>query len=183
MSDFYSQYYNSIKCACANMPTQQLENIEKLFLKTHNEKKKLIFCGNGGSAALASHVSVDFTKAAGIRAINFNEPDLITCFANDYGYGHWVEEALRAYAENGDTVVLVSSSGASENIINAAHYCQKKKINLVTLSGFSPNNQLREMGLYNLWVDSKSYNIIEMTHHIWLLAILDHIIARGPRRK
>ena len=41
--------------------------------------KKSIIVGNGGSAAIASHVSVDFTKAAGIRAVNFNEADLITC--------------------------------------------------------------------------------------------------------
>ena len=55
--------------------------------------KKVIIAGNGGSAAMASHVAVDFTKAAGIRAINFNEADLITCFSNDYGYEHWVAQA------------------------------------------------------------------------------------------
>ena len=46
---------------------------------------KTIIAGNGGSAAIASHVAVDLTKNAKIRCINFNESDLITCFANDYG--------------------------------------------------------------------------------------------------
>ena len=50
--------------------------------------------GNGGSAAIASHVSVDLTKNANIRSVNFNESDLITCFSNDYGYEKWIENGL-----------------------------------------------------------------------------------------
>ena len=59
-----------------------------------NDKKIMIF-GNGGSAAIASHVSVDLTKNAKIRCVNYNEADLITCFANDYGYENWVKQALK----------------------------------------------------------------------------------------
>ena len=69
---------------------------------------------------MASHVAVDFTKAASIRAVNFNEADLITCFANDYGYEHWVAKALDAYADLGDLVILISSSGKSPNIVKGA---------------------------------------------------------------
>ena len=140
------------------------------------DNKKLIIVGNGGSAAIASHVSVDFVKAASIRAINFNESDLITCFGNDYGYENWVKEALKAYADSGDLVILISSSGKSPNIINAAKFCNEIGLDLITLSGFDTNNQLRQLGNINLWVDSTSYNVVEMTHHIWLLAILDFII-------
>ena len=64
------------------------------------ERGKVIIVGNGGSAAMASHVSVDFTKAAQLRSINFNEADLITCFGNDYGYENWVAKALEAYADS-----------------------------------------------------------------------------------
>ena len=56
-----------------------------LLLKRKQNGKKAIVVGNGGSAAMASHVSVDLTKQAGIRSINFNEASLLTCFANDYG--------------------------------------------------------------------------------------------------
>ena len=140
------------------------------------EGKKIICFGNGGSAAMASHVSVDFTKAAGIRAINFNEADLITCFANDFGYENWIEKALEYYADTGDFVILISSSGKSPNIVNGAVKSKKMKLNLMTLSGFSPKNPLREKGDINLWVNSKSYNIIEMTHHVWLLSIIDYLI-------
>ncbi len=132
--------------------------------------------GNGGSAAMASHVSVDLTKAAQIRAINFNETDLITCFANDYGYEHWVERALEAYADDNDLVFLISSSGRSPNIINGALKAKAMGLKVVTLSGFSCDNALRKLGDVNLWCDSRAYNVIEMTHHIWLLAIVDYII-------
>jgi D-sedoheptulose 7-phosphate isomerase len=49
-------------------------------------------------------------------------------------------------------------------------------LNVVTLSGFSSKNPLRNLGDINLWVDSNAYNIIEMTHHVWLLSIVDYII-------
>ena len=53
--------------------------------------------GNGGSAAIASHFSVDLTKNAGVRCTNYNESDLLTCFANDFGYEKWVEKAIEFY--------------------------------------------------------------------------------------
>ena len=154
-----------------------LISVKDLWIKSNDLGKKIIFCGNGGSAALASHCSVDLTKNAGIKAINFNEADLITCFANDYGYENWISKALEFYGEMGDVVVLISSSGSSQNIINAAEYSVKNNINLVTFSGFENNNPLRTMGRKNFWVDSHEYNIVEMTHHIWLLAIVDMIIG------
>jgi D-sedoheptulose 7-phosphate isomerase len=124
----------------------------------------------------ASHVTVDFTKAAGIRAINFNEADLITCFANDYGYENWVAQALEAYADQGELLILISSSGNSQNILNGAKKAKEMGLLVITLSGFLPDNPLRELGNLNLWVDSTEYNIVEMTHHVWLVAIIDYLI-------
>ena len=142
----------------------------------HSVGKKVIVVGNGGSAAMASHVAVDFTKAAGIRAINFNEADLITCFANDYGYENWVAQALEAYADQGELLILISSSGNSQNILNGAKKAKEMGLLVITLSGFLPDNPLRELGNLNLWVDSTEYNIVEMTHHVWLVAIIDYLI-------
>ena len=139
--------------------------------------KKLIIAGNGGSAAMASHVSVDFTKAAGIRAINFNEADLLTCFANDYGYERVFEKAIDFYGDEGDMLILISSSGNSANVVNAANRAKELNMSVITFSGFESNNPLRKHGDINFWVDSKGYNIVEMTHHIWLLAMVDYIIG------
>ena len=139
---------------------------------------KVIVIGNGGSAAMASHVAVDLTKAAQLRAISFNETSLITCFANDYGYENWPKQALLSYADSNDVLVLISSSGQSANIVNAAIQAKDMNIPVITFSGFDVNNPLRKLGVLNFWVDSKSYNIVEMTHHVWLVAIIDKIAGK-----
>ena len=147
------------------------QNLKKI--KTN--KKKVILVGNGGSAAMASHVSVDLTKMCKIRSVNFNEADLLTCFSNDYGYENWVQKALSSYADKGDLLICISSSGESKNIINGAKFAKKIGCKVVTLTGFDKKNKVRKIGHINLWLNSKNYNLIEMTHHIWLLSIVDFI--------
>ena len=71
--------------------------VKDALVSASKKGNKSIIVGNGGSAAIASHFAVDLTKNAKIRCINFNESDLITCFANDYGYEHWVEKAVGFY--------------------------------------------------------------------------------------
>ena len=142
--------------------------------------KKVIIVGNGGSAAMASHVSVDLTKNAGIRSINFNESDLITCFANDYGYEHWVEKAVEFYGDKGDVFIGISSSGSSENILNGCCAAQKNHFSkVITFSGMDAKNPLRQLGDINFWVNSTAYNHIENIHQFWLLAIVDIIIGKA----
>lgn len=172
----FSNFFDTLNDLVRNVDQQQLSQLYKLITRLPSSAK-LIFAGNGGSAAMASHLAVDFTKAAGIRAVNFNEADLITCYSNDYGYENWIVKALESYADSDDIVTLISSSGKSPNIINAASYCRENNVKLVTLSGFSSDNPLRRLGDINFWVDSSEYNIVEMTHHIWLLAIVDYIVA------
>ena len=173
---FFLQYFETILQGLKSIELAKLEQAAHMVWETHQSDKKIIIAGNGGSAAMASHLAVDFTKAAGIRAINFNEADLITCFANDYGYEHWVEKALEAYADPGDLVILISSSGTSRNILNASEKANEMGLTVITVSGFLTDNPLRKLGDLNLWVDSKEYNIVEMTHHVWLVAIIDYLI-------
>ena len=90
-----------------------------------------------------------------------------------------MSKAIEFYADGHDLVILISSSGKSPNILNAAIQAKKMGLTIVTLSGFDNENPLRQAGDFNLWVDSKSYNVVEMTHHIWLLAILDFLIDSG----
>ena len=154
-----------------------LVRLKDVLIATQAAGKKVILAGNGGSAAIASHCTVDLTKGAGIRCVNFNEPDLITCLANDYGYERWLEQALRLYADAGDLVILISSSGRSPNMIFAAQHALQRSLRLVTFTGFDADNPLRRLGELNFWVDHRSYNVVEMTHHIWLLAVCDLLIG------
>ncbi len=177
--NFYHEYFSSLSTCIRSIEQDPstLLNATKLFHETKRRGGKVILVGNGGSAAMASHVSVDLVKVAGLRAINFNEADLITCFANDYGYEHWVEKALEFYADPHDLIVLISSSGKSSNIINGAIKAKQMKLALITFSGFSADNPLRKLGDLNFWAESQAYNIVEMTHHVWLLAIVDKLVA------
>ena len=177
--EFFKNYFTLVCGKIISQSSDALYRVSELVKNAASSEQKIIIAGNGGSAAMASHVAVDFTKAAGIRAINFNEADLITCFANDYGYENWVAKAIEAYGDPGDLVILISSSGRSPNIINAASYAKQNGFPVVTLSGFDSDNPLRKMGDVNFWVDSKSYNIVEMTHHIWLLSVVDYIISEA----
>ena len=153
--------------------------MRRLIARMEEEGGKLIFAGNGASAAIASHCALDFTKQAGVRAVSFNDPSLITAFANDYGYEHWVARAIGFYAEPRDIVVLISSSGSSPNMVNAASFARDKGLKVITFTGFSPDNPLRQIGYLNLWVDSKAYNIVECTHLIWLTTVIDLIIGKA----
>ena len=135
-STFFSEYFQAITNSVADVDGQLLYQAAKFIQQSQANGGKIIFVGNGGSAAMASHLSVDLTKAANIRAINFNEADLITCFANDYGYENWVARALEAYADEHDVVVLISSSGKSPNIVNGVSQARKLGTPIITLSGF-----------------------------------------------
>ena len=175
-SKYFSKYFETVGQKLNSIDSAQLEKAASMVWTAHQYGKKIIVVGNGGSAAMASHVAVDFTKAAGIRAINFNEADLITCFANDYGYEYWVAKALEAYADLGDLAILISSSGKSLNIVKGAEKAKNIGVSVITVSGFLPGNPLRKLGDLNLWADSLDYNIVEMTHHVWLVAIVDFLI-------
>ena len=89
--------------------------------------------GNGGSAAIASHISVDLTKNASVRCTNYNESDLLTCFSNDFGYERWVEKAIDFYGDEGDSLILISAGGNSPNMINGANPVSYTHLTLPTI--------------------------------------------------
>lgn len=144
-----------------------------LCLEVKSRGNKLIFAGNGASASISSHAATDYTQHAKVRAVAFNDHNLITAFGNDYGYEHWVARALETYADPGDVVVLISSSGSSPNIVNAARYAQERDLQCVTFSGFSPDNPLRKLGQPSFWLDCNAYNVVETTHLIWILLVVN----------
>ncbi len=175
MKIYMKKYLEKIDQNLNELNYKDFSKFVELIKIVKKKNSKIIFVGNGGSAAMASHASVDFTKACKIRSVNFNEADLLTCYANDFGYENWVKEALKSYALKDDLIVLFSSSGKSKNMINGAKYCKQKGLKLVTFTGFNSSNPLRKIGNLNFWVNSKKYNFVEMTHHIWVLMAVDYL--------
>ena len=181
-NQFYNNYFKDYFNKVLSIDKKQLDFFLKkiVSLKKNN---KVIIIGNGGSASIASHVSVDFCKILKIRAVNFNEANLITCYSNDYGYENWVVEALKSFALKNDIIIFISSSGSSANIVNGCRFAKKKSIYSITFSGFKRNNPLSKIGNLNFWVNSNKYNIIEMTHQSWLLYIVDYLRYKLNNKK
>ena len=182
MSDikFLNNYFSNLKNLLSNNKyLEDLVRVKKILKKTHSEGKKTMIFGNGGSAAIASHFSVDLTKNARVRCTNYNESDLLTCFSNDYGYEKWVEKAIEFYGDKGDTLILISAGGNSPNMTNGAKQGKKMGFSkIITFTGNDKNNNLQKLGDINFWVDSKAYNHIENIHQILLLSLVDLIIGK-----
>ena len=176
---FFDSYFNALSARLRDASADELGELLQVFVDVRDKGRKVILVGNGGSAAIASHVAVDLTKAARVRAINFNEADLITCFGNDYGYENWMGKALEFYGDSGDVAVIISSSGQSQNVVIGAKTARDLGLHVVTLSGFHSDNPLRALGDLNLWVKSESYNVVEITHQSWLLAVIDRLVETG----
>ena len=179
--DFVNKYledFSSLLKPNSDIVTKIISARDVIVGARKNNNKIMIF-GNGGSAAIASHVSVDLTKNANVRSTNYNEADLITCFANDYGYERWIEKAVDFYADQNDVLILISSSGKSKNMINACKSARNKKIlKIITFTGHDKDNPLSKLGDINFWINSKAYNFVENTHQVWLLTICDLIIGK-----
>jgi len=141
--------------------------------KVHARGDKVMFIGNGGSSAIASHMSEDFSKAAGIRALCFSDAATLTCLGNDYGYQHVYEKQIEWLGRKGDMLVAISSSGKSPNILKGVEAARAHGAEVLTLTGFEPDNPLRAMGDVNLYLPSKQYGFVEAGHLALLSAVVD----------
>jgi D-sedoheptulose 7-phosphate isomerase len=155
-----------------------IEKAINLILSQTSLGHKVIFIGNGGSAAIASHQAMDCWRNGCIRAIAFNDPSLLTCISNDFGYQYVFEKPIEMFADAGDVLIAISSSGHSENILNGVRAAKRKGCSTITMSGFDPDNPLRSTGNINFYVPSYSYGYVEISHLSLCHYIVDTIIER-----
>jgi len=156
------------------------EGIEKVgnIIKSQTEQGyKIMFIGNGASAAISSHMSTDFWKNGGMKALAFNDSSLLTCIGNDFGYEYIFEKSIEMFADRGDVLIAISSSGKSKNILRGTQSARLKGCSIITLSGFKDDNPLSSMGDYNFYVPAQYYGPVEIAHHSICHCILDIIIS------
>jgi D-sedoheptulose 7-phosphate isomerase len=139
---------------------------------------KLMFIGNGASAAISSHQATDFWKNGQIKAIAFNDVSGLTCISNDFGYEHVFEKPIEMFAEPMDVLVAISSSGRSESILRGVAAARQKGAKIITLSGFDRTNPLRQLGDINFYVPSSYYGHVEVVHLSICHCLLDIIIQK-----
>ena len=143
--------------------------------------KKLLFIGNGASAMIASHQAVDYWWRGGMKAMAFNDPAMLTCVSNDSGFENVFSAPLKTYAEKGDILFAISSSGKSKNIISAVKTAKRKGCRVITLTGFSGKNPLMKLGDINFFVPAPAYSQVEVIHHSICHFLLEMLIGRKGR--
>jgi len=140
--------------------------------------KRLMVIGNGGSAAIAIHTLTDYANAGGLRTMDFMSPSLLTCMGNDYGFENVFAKPVEIWADNGDILFAISSSGKSSNILKACQAAREKGCLIYTFSGFDPGNPLRSLGRLNFYVPSTHYGFVELAHQTLIHCILDLFLLR-----
>lgn len=155
-----------------------ISKITDLIVSQAKKGNKVILIGNGGSASIASHLSIDFLKNAKIAAIAFNDPCFLTCISNDLGYEYVFEKPIDMLSKKNDILFAISSSGRSNNILKGVLKAKKKGCFIITLSGFDKNNPLRKLGNINFYVPSFSYGQVEISHLSICHCIVDKIIEK-----
>lgn len=158
--------------------TVALEDSIKMIAALMTEGRKVMLIGNGGSAAIASHIAIDFWKNGGIRSVAFNDSSLLTCIGNDFGYPYVFSKPIEMFADKGDVLIAISSSGKSENILNGVRAAESRGCRVITMSGFKADNPLRAMGELNFYVPSMSYGYVELTHNALCHCIVDVIVGQ-----
>jgi D-sedoheptulose 7-phosphate isomerase len=180
MKDFFESYFAEYKkLAFDSSIFPVIREFSELARAVAKRGGKLMFSGNGASASLSEHGAVDFTKQGKVRAVTFHDPNLMTCFANDFGYDHWIAKAIEHYGDAEDAVVLISVSGESLSVINAAIAAKEKGLPVIAFTGRNPANSLGKLATIHFFVASDAYNVVECIHGIWLTAAIDHLIGRA----
>ena len=163
----------TIECINA-LSEHSLEMLRLLLVKYEN----IILIGNGGSNSIASHIAVDYVKFLNKKAFAFSDPAMLTAYMNDYGVEAAYSQYIFDMASDDTLVILISSSGNSQNIYNAANYCNNNSIDYVLLTGFKSDNKVRKdfgnQAALDVWIDSSSYGVVECVHQIFLHAVVDN---------
>lgn len=135
-------YSERVGRAINDSPINKLEDVTKILLEARANKRWIYLAGNGGSASTASHIANDFVKGLSIdgklrfrtKALCDSVP-IMTSLANDYSYEIIFIEQLKNYASEGDIIILISGSGNSPNIVNAARYGKENGITVISFTG------------------------------------------------
>jgi D-sedoheptulose 7-phosphate isomerase len=158
----------------ASVPFDQaLGGLVNALVELKSSGGKVLLIGNGGSAAIVSHVQNDLCKVVGVRALVFNEAPLLTAVANDHGYHQVFHKPVDLWADERDLLIAVSSSGESENIVKAAARAKDKGCRVVTFTGFAPGNRLRQIGDVNIYVPDSAYGYVENAHQLIAHCVID----------
>jgi len=146
-------------------------------LRLINKDKRIFIMGNGGSAATGNHFASDL-QAIGLKAISLcGNVAILTRLSNDHGYDAVFSTYLREeYLQAAETVIVISGSGDSPNILKATEYAKERGAVSLALIGFG-GGKLKELADYSIILSSHDYGEVEGVHSC-LCHIIPHLIKK-----
>lgn len=146
-----------------------LMDVSNIFVETFKNGNKVLICGNGGSASDAQHISAELVgrykkERKGLPAIALTtDSSILTAVSNDYSYNYVFERQVEALANKGDLIIGISTSGKSENIINALKKAKELECKTLGLTG-KGGGTMKNFCDYNLIVPSNDTPRIQEIH-------------------
>ena len=162
---------------------KKIESAAKEFKNSIKEGNKIFSCGNGGSMCDAMHFAEELSgkfreERKPLPAISISDPSHITCVGNDYGFDHVFSKFMEGVGKKGDTLLAISTSGNSKNVINAAKYCKKNNINVISLTG-RDGGELSSYSNIEIRVPHFGYSDRIQEIHIKVIQILILLIEKN----
>jgi D-sedoheptulose 7-phosphate isomerase len=157
---------------------QDIKDVSDVIVKALKAGKKIILCGNGGSAADAQHFAAELTgrfentHRTPLPAIALNDVSSITAIANDYGYDGVFARTLSALGNEGDVIIAISTSGKSKSVLNSLIVGRDKKMHTILLTGRTGMSKYAD---HSINVQSARTSRIQEMHSLILHMICEAI--------
>jgi D-sedoheptulose 7-phosphate isomerase len=176
--EIIGEYMKGLRSCLDEIAEEDIRAIVDIIMKAYSAGKKLVFLGNGGSAATASHFARDLSIGTAkegkprVRAISLTDNIVaITSLANDVGYNSIFKEQLAGQVDKGDVVIGISASGNSPNVLEAMGYARSVGAVTVGFIGFG-GGKLKELTDKAIVLSCQDYGQVEDAH-----LVLDHILT------
>ena len=185
---FVTAYYERFARALLEFDKEPLSGVLEVIDEVRARRGTIWVAGNGGSAAIADHTVCDSTKGTHVpgkpplRSVSLaaNGP-MITALANDIAYEKVFSQQLEYYLQDGDAVLLVSSSGNSPNVVEACRYANERGVPTIAFVGFK-GGKLAELAKHVLWIKVDNYGIVEDAHQSLVHVLTQYLRARNEGR-
>ena len=154
----------------AKKQAKLIEHAANIIINAFKTGKKLLICGNGGSAADSQHIAAELVgkfyrinrPALPVIALNTNS-SIITAIGNDFGYDRTFVRQVEAIGQKDDVLLAISTSGNSVNVLEASKLAREKDLKVISLTGGSGGN-LKEVSDVTFIVSSSNTPIIQNAH-------------------
>ena len=172
ISDILNDSFNNLQKVISDKGLiLEIETITTKIIKAFKDGNKLLLCGNGGSASDAQHIAAELSgrfikerKPLYAEALHVNS-SYMTAVSNDYGFESTYSRMLEAIGKKGDVLIALSTSGNSENVVNAVKMANSLEMLSVGMSGAS-GGKIKDLCQHNIIIPSSNTARIQEAHII-----------------